>query len=93
MLGMALSFMAISLNDINSNALLEGGAVVTFIGFLLYALRILWTQNQKLHKEIKDTMAMELKAGTEINKALTESVTKLNEELTTRRAERRNGLD
>ena len=90
---MGLSFLAISLNDINTNMLLEGGAVASFIAFLLFAVRTLWVQNQKLHKEIKESMALELKAGVEINKALTESVSELNKELTTRRNERSNGID
>ena len=101
-LGMVGSYTTMAFTDFQTNQILEGGAALAFIGFLIYAVKTLWKEvveqreemkNQRnqievINREVRNSLSTQLEKSHSCNKDLNETLGKLADELTTRRKQR-----
>ena len=86
-LGMFSSYSVLAMTDFDKNQMLEGGALLAFVSFLIYAIKVLRTDLKlerdkvdKLNEDNKSSLTNEIRYSREINEKLIEELEKQREQ-------------
>ena len=86
-LGMFSSYGVLAMTDFDKNQMLEGGALLAFVSFLIYAIKVLRTDLKlerdkvdKLNEDNKSSLTNEIRYSREINEKLIEELEKQREQ-------------